>query len=92
MSILRQLKDIQVQANKLDAENSDIEDFRSFAKYNDELKSFLLANEPDAFTLNLINEIPDLEIDALTGKSNVLFMLVGFITHIFGTSIIKQHF
>ncbi len=51
-SILRQVTDIQVQADRLIKEKVSLEQISQFAQYSDEIKSFLLSIIKDDFVLN----------------------------------------
>ncbi|UOB18936.1 hypothetical protein [Abyssalbus ytuae] len=59
-NIIRQILDIQTQAERLISNKADLPQIEEFAKYNDELKSFLLTKIKDNFILNYIKEIPTL--------------------------------
>lgn len=91
MSVLRQLKDIQVQAENLEDKNTSIQDFEAFGKYSIELKEYLLQQENDDFVLKLINEIPELDVSKLKGKDGGLLAALSFVAHAFGGSIISDH-
>ncbi len=71
-NLLRQLKDIQYQAEKLQSSNPSIIDIENFKKYSDELKVYLIKNVDLGEMNYLINEIPDIK---LKDKKNELFML-----------------
>lgn len=57
--LMRQVKDIQVQAERLIQTNAAIEDLEEFNDYNIELKTYLLATITDPMVLTFIQEIPD---------------------------------
>ncbi len=79
-SILRQVTDIQVQADRLIKEKVSLEQISQFAQYSDEIKSFLLSIIKDDFVLNYINEIPDLNLEEEIKPSGV----IGILALIFG--------
>ncbi|MEW7289221.1 hypothetical protein [Aquimarina sp. 2304DJ70-9] len=79
-NILRQVTDIQVQADRLIQEKVDLEQIEQFGQYSDEIKAFLLANINDNFILNYITEIPDLDLYEEIKPSGIL----GFLVIIFG--------
>ncbi len=80
-TLFRQLKDIQLQAEKLLSGDSDEEAFVSFSNYNNELKSYLLQNCDDATIRSLVNEIPEvLDVKQETSKPLVLLIILGLVT------------
>ncbi|WP_282079645.1 hypothetical protein [Aquimarina algiphila] len=79
-SILRQVTDIQLQADRLIKEKVSLEQISQFAQYSDEIKSFLLSIIKDDFVLNYINEIPDLNLEEEIKPSGV----IGILALIFG--------
>lgn len=83
MSLLRQLKDIQVQADRLKESGTELEDFYTFGKYADELKQHLLLTNTDDFIIKLAKEIPDLNEESL-GKPEdaigILALIAGYFT------------
>ena len=91
MSILRQLKDIQVQAENLERDHVELSDFDDFGKYSNEIKAYLLSTETDEFVLGLINEIPELDTSQLKGKDRGIFSWIALIASIAGSSIISDH-
>jgi len=74
-NILRQITDIQVQANRLIKEKVDLEQISQFALYTDEMKSFLLQTIKDDFIQNHIAEIPNLNLDENTRPTGILILL-----------------
>jgi len=60
---LRQIKDIQVQADRLIKGQADLVEIENFAKYSYELKTYLINNIKDDFMLKYVNEIPILDLD-----------------------------
>ena len=91
MSVLRQLKDIQAQAENLEDKNTTIQDFEAFGKYSSELKEYLLQQERDDFVLKLVNEIPELDISKLKGKDGGLLAALSLVANALGASIINDH-
>lgn len=76
-NIIRQIVDIQVQADRLIKTNADINEIELFAQYNDEIKSFLIENIDDEIVLNFVKEIPDLNIEEIETKTNFITLLLG---------------
>lgn len=60
-SIRRQLKDIQVQADKLISSSPSLEEIMEFGSYSKELKNYLLKNIKEDFIIDKLNEIPDVD-------------------------------
>lgn len=71
-NILRQITDIQVQAERLIKNKSDITQVEQFAAYSNEIKTFLLNNISDEFILNQIKEIPDLDLEQTESNSRFI--------------------
>lgn len=73
-NILRQIKDIQVQAERLISDQPDLVEIYEFGNYSKQLKSYLLANVKDEYILNFIVQIPELEesLNSGSGKTGVL--------------------
>jgi len=61
MSYLRQIRDVQVQADKLISENVSMSDLEAFDRYSLELKNFLLERVVEADILQAVREIPSVE-------------------------------
>ncbi|WP_422106872.1 hypothetical protein [Winogradskyella sp.] len=80
-SILRQIKDIQAQAERLIRTGGNTPEIEAFAQFNESLKSYLLQHIKEEFILNYIKTIPSLDIDALETKSN---FFIGVISLFFG--------
>ena len=66
ISISRQIRDIQVQADRLISNKASLDQMEEFAQYNDETKSFLISHIDDEFIMKYILEIPDLNLDDLS--------------------------
>ena len=64
-NILRQITDIQVQAERLIKRKGSLIEIEQFSSYSNEIKSYLLNNIKDEFILKYIHEIPDLNIDEI---------------------------
>ena len=79
-SILRQITDIQVQADRLIKEKVNIEQIEQFGQYSDEIKTFLLAHINDEFILNYIHKIPDLDLNT----ENKNFGIISLLAILFG--------
>lgn len=81
-TIFRQLKDIQLQAEKLLSGTPTEDELLLFSRYNEELKSYLLNNIQDAEIRDLILDIPNIIEIKEEVKSNPLIMLIllGIIT------------
>lgn len=75
-NIIRQIVDIQAQAERLITNDSDLIEIEDFAKYNHEIKLFLLQNIKDEFILKFINEIPDLKLDKIGSNEGVLAFII----------------
>ena len=58
---LRQIKDIQVQADRICNSKVSLTEVEQFGKYSREMKSYLVSNIKDEFVMKLVQEIPDLE-------------------------------
>ena len=90
-NVLRQIIDIQVQAERLIKEESDLTDIENFAKYSYELKSFLNENVGDDFILKYINEIPILDLDDLGETENGwVFTMLFFFGGLLGVYSLQQ--
>ena len=68
--ILRQIRDIQVQAQKLCFDKASLQQVQEFANYSKDLKNTLKNEITDEFIQSLISEIP--ELDAELAKTNKL--------------------
>ena len=73
---LRQIKDIQVQADKIINRPVSLADIKNFKNYSEEIKNYLLANIQTPEIRKYIFEIPEiiLEVKA-TGKDTWLRLL-----------------
>lgn len=77
-NILRQISDIQAQAERITLTKIELTQIEDFSKYNEEIKRFLLENVKDEFILNYIREIPSLNFESLETKDNLLTIIIGF--------------
>lgn len=75
-SILRQVKDLQAQADRLIKSKGNIPEIEAFAQFNDEVKKMLLIQVNDEFVLNYIKTIPSLDLDSIEAKSNFFIVLL----------------
>ena len=58
--LLRQLKDIQAQADKIVSGESSNETIETFAKYSSELKSYISKNVQSEEVKSYLNELPEI--------------------------------
>ncbi len=77
-NIHRQIKDIQVQADRLLNTKPNLEDIKQFKQYADELKTFLISNVNDDFILNYLNEFPDIDLNRKKSNNSILLILLSF--------------
>lgn len=68
MNILRQLLDIQLQAERLIQSDADIHEFGMFSSYSEEIKEYLLSTVDEEMILKYVNEIPLLDMNNLELK------------------------
>ncbi len=80
-NIIRQVVDIQSQAERLISQKAEETDIELFSQYNRELKSFLISNIKDEFVLNYIKEIPDLNMMELESGGGFLEKLIGLVSN-----------
>lgn len=69
-NILRQITDLQVQADRLINEKTNLEEIEQFSKYSREIKTFLLQAVNDDFVKKYVLEIPDLDLNSTKVSSN----------------------
>jgi len=86
-NILRQMADIQAQAERITSTKIELSQIEDFSKYNEEIKRFLLENVNDEFILKYIREIPSLNFESLETKDNLLTIIIGF----FGGGLISYY-
>jgi hypothetical protein len=75
-NIIRQIVDIQAQAERLIRTKSNIVEIEQFAKYNNEIKSYLISNIDDEFVLKYVKDIPDLDINDVETKTRIITILL----------------
>jgi len=75
-NILRQLKDIQFQADKIIDGNPSVEAIVGFGKYSEELKTFLKNHSKDEMVNKLIAEIPVISKNEINIKKGLLAMFL----------------
>ena len=80
-AILRQVKDVQAQAERLIRTGGNLPEIEAFAQFNDSLRTYLLQHINEEFVLNYIRTILSLDIDTIETKSN---FYVGVISLFFG--------
>jgi hypothetical protein len=71
--VLRQIKDIQAQADKVLSGDKSEEAIRSFIRYSDDLKAYIAKNITDDKVRTRAEEIPDIDF---SGSSVQLWMLL----------------
>jgi hypothetical protein len=76
-SIVRQVIDLQAQAERLIRTGGNMPEIEAFSQYNEEIKIYLLDHINDEFVLNYIKTIPSLDIDAIETKSGILTIIFG---------------
>lgn len=81
-TLLRQLKDIQHQAENLISGSPEIEELEQFGNYNEELKTYILENIDLSEISNLVYDIPNVLHVELGTKSRPIgaLIIVGIIT------------
>ncbi len=90
-NILRQITDIQVQADRLIKGQADLTEIEDFAKYSYELRTYLTTNIKDDFILKYVNEIPILDLDAESENADgFLESLLYFFGGLFGAYSLEQ--
>lgn len=80
ISILRQVIDLQAQAERLIRTGGNMPEIEEFAKYNEMVKSYLLNNISDDFILKYVNTIPSLKINDIETKSNLFIIVISLIS------------
>lgn len=74
-NIIRQITDIQIQAERLMKQKSSLQEIEEFANYSKEIKLFLIQNIEEGFILNHVHEIPDLVLDSSDSNSRIIDVL-----------------
>lgn len=82
----RQLKDIQIQGDRLLQKNPALREMEEFHKYNHEFRTYLLNHLPDIELRVKVNQIPDiLEEDYKRGSlKNILYGILHFASPLLG--------
>ncbi|WP_299548117.1 hypothetical protein [Seonamhaeicola sp.] len=75
-NIIRQIIDIQAQAERLIRTEASMAEIEQFAQYNDEIKSFLINNIDDDFVLKYVKEIPNLNIEEIETRTGLITVLL----------------
>ncbi|MDO5978715.1 hypothetical protein [Flavivirga spongiicola] len=83
-NIIRQIVDIQAQAERLIKTQADMVEIGQFAQYNDEIKEYLISNIDDGFILKYVREIPDLNIEEVETKTGLIAIIIILISSFFG--------
>lgn len=93
-NVLRQIKDIQQQADRLIKRKANLNEIQDFSKYSSELKNFLVNNIKDEFILNYVSEIPVLDLndenENISGLLTVILYYFGGWLGIYGREEIKK--
>lgn len=89
-NVIRQVTDIQVQADRLIKNKADLTEIANFAKYSHELKNYLHTHVKDEFILTLINEIPTLDLDEPDEETGFADSLLYFFGGLFGMYSLEQ--
>lgn len=90
-NILRQITDVQVQADRLIRSQADLTEIENFAKYSFELKTFLTKNIKDEFILKYVNEIPVLNLNEESElKEGAFFAILYFFGGLLGLYSLEQ--
>lgn len=76
-NILRQIADIQINADRITANTSNSTEIIDFAKYNEEIKAYLLQHVKEDFILSYIREIPSVPIEDLEGNTSLRATVLG---------------
>ena len=59
--VLRQIQDIQVQADRIINDRPGLENIYEFGNYSKQIKEYLVAHVKDSMILDYVRQIPDLE-------------------------------
>ncbi|MRH99199.1 hypothetical protein GH721_01520 [Kriegella sp. EG-1] len=90
-NILRQITDIQVQADRLIKGQGDLTDMENFGRYSLELKTFLTENIQDNFILKYDNQIPTLDLDEESEITDgFIYSILYFFDGILGVYSLEQ--
>lgn len=86
-NILRQIADIQIQADKITANATNSTEMIDFARYNEEVKAYLLQNVKDDFIISYVREIPSVPIEDLEGNTSLSATILGLFSGGLGFNI-----
>jgi len=75
-SILRQLKDIQNEADKLIKGSPNVMEIENFSRYSNEIKDFIERNIEFPEVLKLVEEIPDIPMNKVTIKTGLMSLII----------------
>jgi flagellar biosynthesis protein FliP len=87
--VSRQLRDIQVQAEKILKEDSSLDEIDAFGSYTRELKQFILRNFPSEEIIKTTNEIPE-ELYSVKTRDVALTGLAAFLVPTFILSSLSE--
>jgi hypothetical protein len=79
-SPLRQIQDIQVQAERLISNKADLDQIAEFSKYSDEIKFYLMENIDDEEILSYVRDIPTFEIEESELKKTAEGIFAGILS------------
>lgn len=80
-NLFRQLKDIQLQADKITRKKIDQNELTFFNNYNEEIKTYLKHHIKDSEVLMYVNEIPDVLGDSNKYAIPILLLItIGILT------------
>lgn len=72
--VFRQIKDIQVQADRIINDRPALENIYEFGNYSKQIKKYLLQNVKDKMILDYVLQIPDVEEELDTGSFSTGFL------------------
>lgn len=75
-NILRQVKDIQYQADKILNGKPSITDVKNFGKYSQEIKKSLIETVDIPMVIELINDIPEFDIPDFDVRTGFLALIL----------------
>ncbi|MEL6864132.1 MAG: hypothetical protein AAFP19_06930 [Bacteroidota bacterium] len=75
-NILRQVKDIQYQADKLLKGHPSLSDIKDFRRYAQEINTFLQKHIDIPEVHQLVDDIPSIKVDLIDLKTGLLFMIM----------------
>lgn len=89
-AVLRQLKDIQLQADQLLQPGAELDHIKDFVQYATENKHYLLDNLDEPFITKHVHEVPEINVDQMEVKAGLLVAVVGILFSGLATLIINQ--